>query len=117
MVRRHERTRLRDVLAEHLAKGRVQQVGGSMVGDYVSPAISIYGGPDRRKEQAGLDKRCNLVRSQTHQAASTLLELDVVPDEAHLLPRVSYRKGKIGADDGACVAHLSARLSVKRRPV
>ena len=100
-VRRDERALLRDVVAEHLAQGLVQEMGRGVVGADAGAAGVVDGKLERMADLEG-----------------ALLDDDVVHEEvAELLLGVGDAHAHVDRRHGAGVADLAAGFAVERRLV
>ncbi len=101
-VRRHQRTRLAHVRAQHLAQRRVQDVRAGVVAHRVAAQALVH---DRLDRVADAQRARFEVPDVRHDAAVA----DVL--------RVLDHEAALGPDDLAAVAHLAAALGVERRVV
>ena len=96
----HQGTLLLHMVTQHLAQGRVQQMGSGM--------IEHGGAPPRRVHLT--------VQGVAHAQLALLQETDM-DEHAALLLGIARGKARIGGAEHALVAHLAARLGIEGRMV
>ncbi len=137
VLRRDERARLGDVLAEDFAKGGVEEMGGRMVARDVPTPLGVDLGNDGHEKEARIENRENLflpepseqaavelwipleVALRAKEAAAELFveprQPSVVPNEAHFLPRIDHLELERVASDDAGVTDLATGLGIEGR--